>query len=349
MRFSAIRDFLAWAPDSLVAATYLGLTALVTFVVMRIAGAALRRVVKLDRPVLRAFLRKAGGLPHFAVVLLVAALVAPGLPIDRGTAEAFHRFLTAAFVVLSGWIAIVASDLVIERYVRRFKIDIDDNLLARKAVTQMRVLKRAADVLIAVITAGFALMTFDTVRQYGISLFASAGVAALVVGMAAKPLLSNLIAGVQLAITQPIRIDDAVVVESEWGWIEELTATYVVIRLWDWRRLIVPLSYFLEKPFQNWTRVSSSIVGSVFFYLDHTAQIEPIREKLNEILKESKNWDGRVVNLQVTNSTDHAVEIRILASSRNSSLSWDLRCELREKLLAFLQKEYPEVLPRLRA
>ena len=191
-------------------------------------------------------------------------------------------------------------------------------------------------------------MSFDTVRQYGISLFASAGIAGLAIGMAAKPLLSNLIAGVQLAITQPIRIDDAVVIQGEWGWVEEMSSTYVVIRLWDLRRLVVPLSYFLENPFENWTRITSSIIGTVLLYVDYTADIERIRSKLNEILKNAKDWDGRVGNLQVTNITEHTVEVRVLVSAKNSSLVWDLRCEIREKLLGFLQKEVPEFLPRSR-
>jgi small-conductance mechanosensitive channel len=182
-----------------------------------------------------------------------------------------------------------------------------------------------------------------------VSLFASAGVAGLVAGLAARPLLSSLIAGVQIAMTQPIRIDDAVVVENEWGWIEEITSTYVVIKLWDWRRLIVPLSYFIEKPFQNWTREGAAIIGSVFLYVDYAAPVERVREKLNEIVKASRLWDGRVVNLQVSDAKDHAIELRALVSARTSPLAWDLRCEVREKLIAFLRDEYPEALPRQRA
>jgi small-conductance mechanosensitive channel len=191
-------------------------------------------------------------------------------------------------------------------------------------------------------------MSFDSVRQYGVSLFASAGVAGLAVGLAAKPLLGNLIAGVQIALTQPIRIDDAVVVENEWGWIEEFTSTYVVIRLWDWRRLVVPLGYFLENPFQNWTRTTASIIGSAYFHLDYCAPVAELRSKLEQIVKASKNWDGRVISLQVTDTTERTIEVRTLMSARNSSLAFDLRCEVRELMLEFLQKEYPQSLPRLR-
>ena len=238
----------------------------------------------------------------------------------------------------------IATDL----YLRQFNTAVEDNLLARKQVTQVRVLRGALDTLIIVITAATALMTFDAVRQYGVSLFASAGIASVVVGLAARPMLSNLIAGVQLAFTQPIRLEDAVVVENEWGWIEEINATYVVIRLWDWRRLLVPLSYFIEKPFQNWTRESAALIGSVFIYADHSVPVPAVREKLHEIVKQSKLWDGRVANLQVTEAKEHTVEMRALISARSSPAVWDLRCDVREKLIEFLQREYPLALPRTR-
>jgi small-conductance mechanosensitive channel len=239
----------------------------------------------------------------------------------------------------------IAGDL----YLLRFRIDVDDNLLARKHVTQVRVLLRAADVLLVVVTFGAALMTFEPVRQYGVSLFASAGVAGIVAGVAARPLLSNLFAGVQLAMTQPIRIDDAVVVENEWGNIEEITSTYVVVRLWDWRRMIVPLSYFIEKPFQNWTREDSALIGSAFIYADYSAPVGIIRDKLSDIVKASKNWDGRVINLQVTDTKERTIELRCLMSARNAGRAFDLRCEVREQLVEFLQKHHPEALPRQRS
>jgi small-conductance mechanosensitive channel len=181
-----------------------------------------------------------------------------------------------------------------------------------------------------------------------VSLFASAGAAGLVVGFAARPVLSNLIAGIQLAITQPIRIKDAVLVEGEWGWIEEITSTYVVVKIWDWRRLIVPLSYFMEKPFQNWTRETAEIIGTVFIYTDYKVPVERLRKRLEEIVHESTLWDKNVVNLQVTDFKESTVEIRMLVSARTSPQVWDLRCEVREKLLAYLQCEVPDVLPHTR-
>jgi small-conductance mechanosensitive channel len=199
-----------------------------------------------------------------------------------------------------------------------------------------------------VLTIGFALMTFESVRQYGVSLFASAGVAGLVAGLAARPVLSNLFAGVQLAMTQPIRIDDVVIVEDEWGWIEEITSTYVVVRIWDLRRLIVPLTYFIEKPFQNWTREGAALLGSVMLYLDYAAPIDAIRAEAQRIAEASPDWDKKVVGVQVTDTKQDTIEVRILVSSPTAGQAWNLRCEVREKIIAFLQREHPEALPRRR-
>jgi small-conductance mechanosensitive channel len=181
-----------------------------------------------------------------------------------------------------------------------------------------------------------------------VSLFASAGVAGIVVGLAARPLLSNLIAGLQIAVTQPIRIDDVVIVEGENGTIEEITSTYVVVKIWDLRRMIVPLSYFIEKPFENWTREGAALVGSVYLYVDYGVPVERVREKLQEIVSASKLWDGKVAKVQVTDAKESVIELRATVSARTSSAAWDLRCETREKLIGFLQAEHPEALPRRR-
>jgi small-conductance mechanosensitive channel len=171
----------------------------------------------------------------------------------------------------------------------------------------------------------------------------------LILGLAARPLLSNLIAGVQIAITQPIRIEDAVIIENEWGWVEDIASTYVVVRLWDWRRMVVPLSYFIERPFQNWTRDAASLIGSVILHVDYAADVSRVRKCLEEAVHESKLWDGAVVNLQVVDTNTRTMELRALVSARNAPQSWDLRCEIREKLIGFLQRETPEALPRNRA
>jgi small-conductance mechanosensitive channel len=273
----------------------------------------------------------------------------PVAPIDPETAGWLARLMLMAVIGLVGWAGIVALHIAADIYLRRFRLDVDDNLLARKHNTQVRVLLRTADGMLVLLTFGAALMTFEPVRQYGVSLFASAGVAGIIAGLAARPVLSNLIAGVQLAMTQPIRIDDAVIVENEWGTIEEITATYVVVRLWDLRRMIVPLTYFIEKPFQNWTRDSSALIGSIFIYVDYRAPVGVIRDKFSEIVKQSPNWNGQVVNLAVTDAKESTIELRCLASANSAGATFDLRCELREKLIAFLQSEHPEALPRQRS
>jgi len=252
-------------------------------------------------------------------------------------------------IALIGWITVRAVDMGAARYLQRFRLDTDENFLARKHVTQVRVFKRVIDTLIVIIAVSTALMTFESVKQYGVSLFASAGAAGLIVGLAARPLLSNLIAGVQIAITQPIRIEDAVIIENEWGWVEDIASTYVVIRLWDWRRMVVPLAYFIERPFQNWTRDTQSLIGAIAFHVDYCTDVSRIRQRLEQAVRESKLWDGAVVNLQVIEASPRAIELRALVSARTAPRSWDLRCEIREKLLAFIREEMPDSFPRERA
>jgi small-conductance mechanosensitive channel len=215
-----------------------------------------------------------------ALLLVALAIAVSTAPLGAATKDFLARLLGLATICLLGWVAATALRVASDLYLRRFRLDVEDNLLARKHVTQVRVLVRVLDAVIALVTVGFALMTVEAVRQYGVTLFASAGVAGIVAGLAARPLLTNFLAGVQIAVAQPIRIDDAVIVENESGRIEEITLNYVVVRLWDWRRMIVPLSYFIEKPFQNWTRTGNELIGSVFLYVDHTAPVEAIRESL---------------------------------------------------------------------
>ncbi|HUO93080.1 MAG TPA: mechanosensitive ion channel family protein [Rhizomicrobium sp.] len=308
----------------------------------------LGRCAKNWHPLARAMFLRVRTVIRFAVLFLALAVALPLVPLGAHGQDVGHKLLVALFIVLMGWIALVLADILIDNYVARFRVDVADNLLARKAVTQMRVLRRAVSVTIILVTAGFALMSFDAVRQFGFSLFASAGVAGIVAGLAARPLLSNLIAGIQLAMTQPIRIEDAVVIDKEWGWVEEFTSTYVVIRLWDWRRQIVPLSYFLDNVYTNWTRSGSNIIGSVYLYLDYATPIAPLRAEAERIVRASKLWDGQVVNLQVSDAKEHTIEIRVLASASDSSRAWDLRCEVREKLLDYIRREMPSALLRYR-
>jgi small-conductance mechanosensitive channel len=293
-------------------------------------------------------LRETKGPTAFAVIIMTLSIGLQIARLEGPIAQVLLRLLQLAFVALVTWVAIVSIDILGTVYLRRFRLDVDDNLRARKQVTQVKILQRSIGSVIVIIGVAAGLMSFDSVRQYGVSLFASAGVAGLAIGLAARPLLSNLIAGVQIAMTQPIRIQDVVIVEGEYGTVEEITATYVIVALWDWRRMVLPLSYFIEKPFQNWTRETSSLIGNVTFNVDFSTPIARIRSALSDAVKSSPLWDGRVVNLQVTDATDNSIQLRALMSARTAASCWDLRCEIREKLIAFLQLEMPEALPRHR-
>jgi small-conductance mechanosensitive channel len=256
--------------------------------------------------------------------------------------------MSLLLIGLVSWL-LIRSVYLLEGYIlRRFDVDVKDNLRARKIHTQFRVLKRIVIAVVAILAFGSCLMTFEKVQQLGTTILASAGIIGIVVGMAAQKTIATFIAGLQIAITQPIRVDDVVIVENEWGRIEEITLTYVVVRIWDLRRLIVPITFFIEKPFQNWTRVTADILGTVFIYVDYTVPIESIRTELRRILEESELWDRKVCVLQVTNTSERTVELRALMSAVDASTAWSLRCHVREKLIDFVQKNYPEALPKLR-
>ena len=346
--FAGLYDFIARTPGTLIGLLALTLAAAAALVLHAVVGHLLKRAVA-GRPFVLSLLSRTRGPSRLALIIFVVAALLPAMPMSSQAGDILLRLLGVVFVVLLGWIALTAVELAASIYLMRFRIDTADNLLARKHVTQVRILKRVAATVVVIFTVAAALMTFDSVRQYGVSLFASAGVAGLVLGLAARPLFSNLIAGVQLAVTQPIRLDDAVVVENEWGTVEEITSTYVVVRLWDLRRLIVPLTYFIEKPFQNWTRDSSEIIGSVILHADYGVPVEQVRKKLEEIASASPLWDRRVVALQVIDASPRTVELRALVSAASAGAAFDLRCEVREKLIAFLRAEYPDALPRARA
>ena len=338
-----------WLPNWLIAVLVLAAAAGLALLLHGAAVRLARRLVAPRHVFVQSLLSATHSLSRAALVLIALAIVLPAVPLDRQATSIVAHWLVVLFIVLVGWAGITALMLATDFYLARSKIGGQSDPLARKHVTQVRVLRRVTVTVAIVITVAAALMTFDSVRQYGVSLIASAGAAGLVVGLALRPLLTNLFAGIQLAITQPIRLGDAVIVENEWGWIEEITGTYVVIKIWDWRRLVVPLSYFLENPFQNWTRQSTDLIGTVLLWVDYTVPVAPIRARLEEIAKASKLWDGQVVNLQVVDSNERALQLRALVSARTSPEAWDLRCEVREKLILFLQQEYPGALPKQRA
>ena len=344
-----LQEALGFMPAWLFGLVLVILAVVVALVVHGLGVALARRTIGPRRSVAMQILDATSGPIRLALCLAAVAAVMPLAPLSGELQSGLAHAFVVVTIALIGWILIRAVDLGSARYLLRFRDDMSENYLARKHVTQVRVFKRMIDTLIIIIAVSAALMTFNSVKQYGLSLFASAGAAGIIVGLAARPFLSNLIAGVQIALTQPIRIEDAVIVENEWGWIEDIGSTYVVIRLWDWRRMVVPLSYFIEKPFQNWTREAASLIGSVMLYVDYRTDVSKIRKRLEEIARQSRLWDGAVVNLQVTDANSTTMELRALVSARNASETWDLRCEVREKLISFLQDDMPEALPRQRA
>jgi len=280
---------------------------------------------------------------------LMLLLVVPALTLAAGAIELLQHLSALGLVASLAWWIIGFTAVIEEMIAEKYKINVPDNLVARQIQTQIHVLRKIGVAIISIIALAVMLMTFPRIRQLGTSIFASAGLAGLIVGLAARSTLSDLIAGLQIALTQPIRIDDVVIVEGEWGWIEEISTTYVVVRIWDLRRLVVPLSYFIERPFQNWTRVTADLLGTVFVYVDYTVPVDDVRAQLHSILQSTPLWDGKVWNLQVTNTSERTVEMRALMSSSDSGKAWDLRCYVREQLIQFLQDKYPESLPRVRA
>jgi small-conductance mechanosensitive channel len=340
---------LAFTPDWMLSALFLLFAAALAWYVHALLYQFFLRFVPNESIFWRSMAARLRLPARFAMIMAAIALAASLAPPAVHSAAPVRHLMLLGFIALLGWLVITALHIWTVLYLRRFELGSEDNLLARKHITQTRILERTANVVVVVITLSAALMTFNGVRQYGISLLASAGAAGLVIGLALQPMLKNLIAGIQIAVTQPIRIDDALLIEGEWGNVEEITSSYVVIRIWDWRRLIVPLSHFIEQPFQNWTREGAALIGSVILYTDFTVPIEEVRQKLEEIVRTSRLWDGRVVNLQITDFKETTMEIRMLVSARNSGNTFDLRCEVREKMISYLQQRHPRALPRVRA
>ena len=282
------------------------------------------------------------------IPVLAMSVALTGIDLSGGLAAHLPRLFSIAAILAAGWLAVGTVRGFVDYFVDAYSIDHADNLEARRMQTQIRVLGRVMIFTVYLATAAGVLMSIPSIRHIGVSIFASAGIAGLALGLAARPALSNLIAGIQIALTQPIRLEDAVVVEGEWGWVEEIHMTYVVVRIWDLRRLILPISYFIEKPFQNWTRTTADILGSVMLYMDYSVPVEEIRKEFARVVRESKYWDGKVDVVHVTDCTENTMQIRLLMSARNSPDAWELRCEVRERLIAFLQANHPKSLPRIR-
>lgn len=310
----------------------------------------LRRLAHHKGAYLQQSLAKRGQRPaRWIFPLLAVLIVLPGLPLPERLMSALEHITGIGLIAAIAWLIILASEITSDVLAGRYRVDVADNLLARRIQTQFSMLHRIVVVLVSLVALSIMLMTFPAIKHIGMSLLASAGLAGLVVGLAMKGTLSNLIAGVQIAFAQPFRLEDAVVVEGEWGWIEEIGTMYVVVRIWDLRRLILPLSYFLDHPFENWTRTSAELLGHCFIYVDYTVPVEEVRKELRRILESTPLWAGKVCVLQISNLLQTTAQLRALMDARNSSDSWDLQCYVREKLIDYLRKDYPGSLPRYRA
>ncbi|MHB1712576.1 MAG: mechanosensitive ion channel family protein, partial [Acidimicrobiales bacterium] len=289
--------------------------------------------------------------PVAALLMLTGAAIADtvhGIHVNGPSGTVTVHLLRIGFIAAWAWLAFRFTYVFEDAMVARLRVDRADNLRMRKIQTQIQVLRKVVGAVIVVLATAIMLLSFGSVRAAGTGLLASAGIVAVVVGVAAKPVVSNFLAGIQIAVTQPIRVDDVVVVDGHWGRIEEINLTYLVIRVWDLRRLVVPISYLISTPFENWTRTRADILGFVHLDVDYVAPVDDLRERFDAILRSSPDWDGQVATLQVTGVGPSTMQIRALMSSPDSPTSWNLQCEVREKLVAYLRDEHPEALPHLR-
>lgn len=315
----------------------------------RIAFALMQRIAARSRSVLnQSLLRHAFRPTAWLIPIAALTLLLPEVAMPERWIGPLRHALGLALIAVSAWLLISLTGVVVDLMSAKYRVDVEDNLHARHVQTLMLVLQRITVTVVLFVALATMLMTFPSIRHLGTTLFASAGIAGLVAGIAARPALSNLIGGLQIALTEPIRIDDVLIVEGEFGRVEEITSTYVVVRIWDLRRMIVPLSYFLEKPFQNWTRRSAALLGTVFIYTDYSVPVQAIREELQRILESHPSWNRSAWNLQVTDATEHSMQLRAMVSAKDAGVLWDLRCDVREKLIAFIQNRYPQALPRTR-
>ena len=267
---------------------------------------------------------------------------------DRIDEHVLKTTRRALIIACSSFIIVQVLRMIKHQFLKRYDLAEEDNYDSRKIHTQVNLLEKVIVFIIIITAIGLILLSIESIKKIGIGIFASAGVVGIIIGLSAQKIVGALLAGIQIAITQPFRVDDAVLVENEWGWIEEINLTYVVVRIWDKRRLVLPSTYFLDKPFQNWTRTSGDIVGSVFLHTDYNIPFDALRKELDRILEATELWDKKAKVLQVTDCKETTVEIRILVSAKNSPTCWDLRVHVREKMIEFIQQNYPESLPRTR-
>jgi small-conductance mechanosensitive channel len=285
---------------------------------------------------------------QLAVPLLGIILLLPVIKLPENWTWVTEKGLGILLIVALSFVIVRAINAVQAALLSRHRIDVPDNASARRIYTQISVIRRVIVTVVVIVATGSILMLFDPVRQFGTSILASAGIAGVVIGFAAQKTLGNVLAGIQIALTQPLLIDDSVVVEGEFGQIEEITLTYVTVRLWDLRRMILPITYFVEKPFQNWSRISTDVLGTVILYLDYQVPLDELRKELKRLVENNPKWDRKVCGLQVTDTKQNTIEVRALGSSNNPGKAFDLRCEVREGLIQFLQRHHLESLPRVR-
>lgn len=341
-----LRGWPSWAVLLIGLAAVVAIASIVLEAVMFIILLAARRtsfdgdetMVRRIRPPLRV------GLP-FLVILLMR----PALQLPEYADVPVQRLLAVCLIGILTWLIVRIVNALVKIVLSRHNIEAADNLEARRVHTQLRVIARIVTVTIGVIGTAAMLMIFPSIRQLGTSLLASAGIAGLIIGLAAQKTIGNLLAGLQIALTGSINLDDVVIIDDEWGRIEEITSTYVVVRIWDDRRLIVPFSRVIDQSFQNWTRRTASILGTVFIHADYTVDVDALRREVQRIAGDSEHWDGRVAQVVVTEATQTTLQLRALISAADASKAWNLRCEVREQLIDYLQRESPEALPRYRS
>jgi small-conductance mechanosensitive channel len=285
---------------------------------------------------------------RLAVPLLGIVLLLPLLKLPQEWTWVTQKGVGILFIVALSFLIVRGINAVQLALLSRHRLDGEDNFSARKIYTQVSVIRKIIVTAVVIIATGSILMLFDPVRQFGTSILASAGIAGVVIGFAAQKTLGNVLAGIQIALTQPILIDDIVVVEGEFGQIEEITLTYVTVRTWDLRRMILPITYFVEKPFQNWSRVSTELLGTVMLYLDYQVPMAELRKELKRLVENNPKWDRKVCGLQVTDTKQSTIEVRALVSSTDPGKAFDLRCDVREGLIEFLRRHHPESLPKVR-
>lgn len=280
--------------------------------------------------------------------LFVFDLLLPVMQLDKVIRLRIEHAVEVVLIIVSAWLFVSFVKVVQDQVHRRINMKTPDNLRQRTIITQLIYIRRVITVIVILITIGAVLLTFGTMRKIGTGLLTSVGIGGVIVGFAAQRSLANLLAGFQIAFTQPIRIDDEVVVEGEWGRIEEITLTYVVVRIWDDRRLVLPINYFIEKPFQNWTRTNALITGTALLYVDYSLPVPWLRQEFQQLIEGNELWDKRVAALQVTNLKEQVMEVRAIVSSKNSAQVFDLRCWVREQLMQKINEQYPQCLPKVR-